>query len=44
MDTPKILSVQAFENKNLLIKFVNGVEILMPAFSTSTEKDVNNET
>ena len=26
MDTPKILSVQALENKNLLVKFVNGVE------------------
>ena len=26
MDTPKILSVQALENRNLLIKFVNGVE------------------
>jgi hypothetical protein len=28
MDTPKILSVQALENKNLLVKFVNGVEKL----------------
>ena len=26
MDTPKILSVQALENKKLLVKFVNGVE------------------
>ena len=26
MDTPKILSVQVLENKNLLVKFVNGVE------------------
>jgi hypothetical protein len=26
MDTPKILSVQASENKKLLVKFVNGVE------------------
>lgn len=25
MDTPKILSVEALENKNLLVKFVNGV-------------------
>jgi hypothetical protein len=26
MDTPRILSVQAVENKNLLVKFVNGIE------------------
>jgi hypothetical protein len=26
MDTPKILSVQALENKNLLVRFVNRVE------------------
>ena len=26
MDTPKIVSVQALENKNLLVKFVNGIE------------------
>lgn len=26
MDTPKILSVQALENKKLLVKFENGVE------------------
>ena len=26
MDTPKILSVQALENKELLVKFVNGIE------------------
>jgi hypothetical protein len=26
MDTPKILSVQALENKKLLVKFVNGIE------------------
>lgn len=26
MDTPKILSVEALENKKLLVKFVNGVE------------------
>ena len=26
MDTPKILSVQALEDKKLLVKFVNGVE------------------
>ncbi len=26
MDTPKILFVQPFENKKLLIRFVNGVE------------------
>ena len=26
MDTPKILSVQALENKRLLVKFVNRVE------------------
>ena len=26
MDTPKILSVQALENKKLLVTFVNGVE------------------
>ena len=26
MDTPKVLSVQALENKKLLVKFVNGVE------------------
>ena len=26
MDTPKILSVQALDNKNLLVQFVNGVE------------------
>jgi hypothetical protein len=26
MDTPKISSVQALENKKLLVKFVNGVE------------------
>jgi hypothetical protein len=26
MDTPKILSVEALENKMLLVKFVNGVE------------------
>jgi hypothetical protein len=28
MDTPKILSVQALENKKLLVKFVTGVEKL----------------
>jgi len=26
MDTPRILSVQALENKKLLVKFVNGIE------------------
>jgi len=26
MNTPKILSVQALENKKLLVKFVNGIE------------------
>ena len=26
MDTPKILSVQALEDKKLLVKFVNGIE------------------
>ena len=26
MDTPKILSVQVLENKNLLVKFVNCIE------------------
>jgi hypothetical protein len=26
MDTPKILSVQALENKKLSVKFVNGIE------------------
>jgi hypothetical protein len=26
MDTPKILSVQALEDKQLLVKFVNGIE------------------
>lgn len=26
MDTPKIASVEAVENKRLLVKFVNGVE------------------
>ena len=26
MDTPKISSVQALENRKLLVKFVNGVE------------------
>ena len=28
MDAPKILSVQALENKKLLVKFVNGIEKL----------------
>jgi hypothetical protein len=28
MDAPKILLVQALENKKLLVKFVNGVEKL----------------
>jgi hypothetical protein len=26
MNTPKLLSVQALEDKKLLVKFVNGVE------------------
>ena len=46
METPKILSVQALENKKLLVKFVNGTEKIYdcnPLLSLEMFEGLNND-
>jgi hypothetical protein len=46
MDTPKILSVEALENKKLFVKFVNGVEKIYdctPLLSREMFEILNND-